>query len=214
TIRDVARAAGVSIATVSRVFNDSAAVTAETSRRVRAVAVKLDYWPHSGARSLTTARTHAIGVLLPDLFGEFFSEIIRGIDHTTRAERLQVLVSSSHADTDALLAAARSMRGRIDGLLAMGPDRGSTARIRQVSRRFALVLVNPRQRVEGCSSVAIANQEGATAIVNHLIRIGHRGIAIVKGPAGNVDAEERCRGFREALAGAGIPPQPAYELDG
>src|SRR5262249_3934129 len=208
TIRDVARAAGVSIATVSRVFNDSAAVTAETSRRVRAVAVKLDYWPHSGARSLTTARTHAIGGLLPDVFGEFFSEIIRGIDHTARAERLQILVSSSHADTDDLVAAARSMRGRIDGLIAMVPDRGSIARIRQVSRRFALVLVNPRQRVEGCSSVAIANQDGAHAIVSHLARLGHRRIAIVKGPSGNVDAEERWRGFGEALAVAGITPDP------
>ena len=214
TIRDVARAAEVSIATVSRVFNDSASVTEETSRRVRLAAQRLDYWPHTGARSLTTSRTHAIGVLLPDLFGEFFSEIIRGIDHTARTEHLQILVSSSNAHTDDLVAAARSLRGRIDGLIAMVPDNGSSARIRQISRRFPVVLLNPRQRVEGCASVAISNFDGAYAVVAHLIATGHRDIAILKGPAGNVDAEERLRGYQQALAGAGIKPQPALEIAG
>lgn len=214
TIRDVARAADVSIATVSRVFNDSASVTEDTTRRVRSAAQRLDYWPHTGARSLTTSRTHAIGVLLPDLFGEFFSEVIRGIDHTARAEHLQILISSSHAHTDDLVAAARSLRGRIDGLIAMVPDKGSSARVRQISRRFPVVLLNPRQRVEGCSSVAISNFDGAFAVVEHLITTGHRDIAILKGPPGNVDSEERWRGYQQALAAAGIQPQPALEIDG
>jgi LacI family transcriptional regulator len=214
TIRDVARAAGVSIATVSRVFNASATVTESTSRRVRSAAGRLDYWPHTGARSLTTSRTHAIGVLLPDLFGEFFSEVIRGIDHTARAARLQVLVSSSHADIEAVVAAARSLRGRIDGLIAMVPDKGSETRVRQIQRRFPVVLLSPRTRVNGCSSVAIANARGAAAAVAHLVACGHRDIAIVKGPAGNVDAEERLRGYREALAAAGIRPRIALELEG
>lgn len=214
TIREVARAADVSIATVSRVFNDSASVTAETSRRVRAAAQRLDYWPHTGARSLTTSRTHAIGVLLPDLFGEFFSEVIRGIDHGARAEQLQILVSSSHAHTDDIVAAARSLRGRIDGLIAMVPEKGSSARVRQIARRFPVVLLNPRQRVEGCASVAISNFDGAFAVVQHLIAIGHYEIAILKGPDGNVDAEERLRGYQEALAAAGLKPRPALEIDG
>jgi LacI family transcriptional regulator len=214
TIRDVARAAGVSIATVSRVFNESAVVTESTSRRVRSAAGRLDYWPHSGARSLTTSRTHAIGVLLPDLFGEFFSEVIRGIDHTARAERLQILVSSSHADIDAVVAAARSLRGRIDGLIAMVPDKGSETRVRQIQRRFPVVLLSPRARVAGCSSVAIANARGAAAAVTHLVSGGHRNIAILKGPAGNVDAEERQRGYHEALAAAAIHPRAQLEIEG
>src|SRR2546425_12012168 len=78
-IKDVARAAGVSVATVSRVFNDSSVVREATRDRVRSVAARLNFWPNGVARSLITSRAHAIGVLLPDLFGEFFSEVIRGI---------------------------------------------------------------------------------------------------------------------------------------
>ena len=214
TIRDVARLAGVSIATVSRVFNGSPRVSQESTRRVRAAATRLDYWPNSGARSLTTNRTHALGVLLPDLFGEFFSEVIRGIDHAARAEKLQILVSSSHADTGELVAAARAMRGRIDGLIAMVPDNGSGSELQQIVRRFPLVLLNPRSRIPGCSTVSIANLGGARAVVRHLLALGRRRIATIRGPRGNVDAEQRLRGYREALRTAGIAAEARLELQG
>lgn len=214
TIRDVARDAEVSIATVSRVFNGNARVNEETRRRVTAAAARLDYWPNGAARSLTTNRTHALGILLPDLFGEFFSEVIRGIDHAARRERLQTLVSSSHADSDELVAAARSMRGRIDGLIVMAPDTGSVGAIRQITRKFPVVLLNPRFEVEGCGVVAIANLEGAHTVVDHLVKLGHRRIAIIKGPPGNVDAEERLRGYRKAMREAGLRPQAALEFQG
>ena len=84
TIKDVARKAEVSVATVSRVFSGANAVREETSKRIRDVAAQLRYTPHVGARSLTTSKTHTLGVLLPDLYGEFFSEIIRAIDVATR----------------------------------------------------------------------------------------------------------------------------------
>ena len=80
TIRDVAHASRVSVATVSRVFNDSPRVSETTRRRVVTAATRLGYWPNGTARSLITNRTQAVGVLLPDLHGEFFSEVIRGID--------------------------------------------------------------------------------------------------------------------------------------
>jgi LacI family transcriptional regulator len=214
TIRDVARLAGVSIATVSRVFNGSPRVSQESARRVRAAATRLDYWPNSGARSLTTNRTHALGVLLPDLFGEFFSEVIRGIDHAARAEKLQILVSSSHADTEELVAAARAMRGRIDGLIAMVPDNGSGNELQQIVRRFPLVLLNPRSRIPGCSTVSIANLGGARAVVRHLLALGRLRIATIRGPRGNVDAEQRLRGYRDALRAASIAPEARLELQG
>lgn len=214
TIRDVARAAGVSIATVSRVFNDNTRVSGDSCQRVRAAAKQLDYWPHSGARSLTLARTQAFGVLLPDLFGEFFSEVIRGIDHAARDHKLQILVSSSHADTDELVAAARALSGRIDGLIAMVPDKGSAAGIQQIARRFPMVLLNPRFLVPGCASVSVANYSGTSAVVGHLVALGHRRIAILKGPPGNVDAEERLRGYRDSLLTAGIDLDPALEFQG
>ena len=214
TIRDVARNAGVSIATVSRVFNGSSHVSPESSRSVRAAAKRLDYWPHGGARSLTTSLTHAMGVLLPDLFGDFFSEVIRGIDRAAREQHFQIVVSSSHADTEEMLAAARFMQGRIDGLIAMVPDKGSAAAIRRIASRFPVILLNPRFEVAGCSTISIANFGGARAAVEHLTQLGHRRIAILKGPGGNVDAEERLRGYQQALRDAGIQPDPKLELEG
>jgi LacI family transcriptional regulator len=212
TIRDVARVAGVSTATVSRIYNGSSSVTKETRERVLAVAAWMDYWPNSAARSLTTSRTHTLGVLLPDLYGEFYSEIIRGIDRAARLEQFQILVSSSHADGAALVSVARSLRGRVDGLIVMAPDEGSAAAIAQISKKFPIVLINPRFDGNPCSTISIANFEGACQMVRHLLALGHRRIAMVRGPSGNVDAEERLRGYRQALSDGG--GEPAWEIEG
>ena len=214
TIRDVAREAGVSIATVSRVFNQASLVRQDTCEHVRGVASRLDYWPNSAARSLITNRTSAIGVLLPDLYGEFFSEVIRGIDLAARREKYQVLVSSSHASTETLVAAVRALRGRIDGLLVMAPDADATEAIQDFSTRFPVVLLNPGPISLHCSSLSVANFDGAYAAVRHLAGLGHRRIAIVRGPAGNADAEERRRGWRQALLDSGLEASPVLELDG
>ena len=214
TIRDVAQAAEVSIATVSRVLNGSPRVSEDARERVWAAADRLDYWPNTAARSLTTRRSQALGVLLPDLYGEFFSEVIRGIDVAARDVHLQVLISSSHANTKEVLTAARAMRGRIDGLIIMAPDEGSIEPIHRIARRFPVLLLNPRSPVEGCSSVSVDNFSGSRALVEHLMQRGHRRIAIVKGPEGNLDAEDRLRGYHHVLAAAGVGTDAGLELDG
>src|SRR5258708_11427350 len=109
TIKDVARAAGVSVATVSRVHNDSTQVTEDTRGRVRAVAARLGYSPHSGARSLSTRKTNGIGVLLPDLHGEFYSELIRGIDPPAQRDRLHLLLARSPNEKAAIARGLRSL---------------------------------------------------------------------------------------------------------
>lgn len=214
TIHDVARAAGVSIATVSRVLNGSARVSGDTCGRVWAAAAKLDYWPNSAARSLRQSRSHVLGILLPDLHGEFFSEVIRGIDHAARQEKFQILISSSHAEAEAIATAARSMRGRVDGLVVMAPHGESAAVIDRITHRIPVVLLNAPLPVDGCNVVSIDNFAGAYAVTGHLISLGHRRVATIKGPPGNVDAEERLRGYRQALVDAGIKPRPALQLAG
>lgn len=214
TIRDVAREAGVSIATVSRVFNQSSLVRQDTCEHVRGVAARLDYWPNSAARSLITHRTSAIGVLLPDLYGEFFSEVIRGIDLAARREKYQVLVSSSHASAEMLVAAVRALRGRIDGLLVMAPDADATEAIQDFATRFPVVLLNPGPVSLPCASLSVANFDGAYAAVRHLAGLGHRRIATVLGPSGNADAEERRRGYHQALRDSGLVVAPELEIAG
>jgi LacI family transcriptional regulator len=214
TIRDVAEAAGVSVATVSRVLNGTAPVADSTRLRVEQAVARFDFWPHAAARSLTTSRTHTLGILLPDLHGQFFSEIIRGIDQGARETGFQILVSSSHADAGALMLGARAMSGRVDGLVAMAPDRDTTTVIARLSRKFPVVLLNPHHPIEVCATIAVANFDGAVAMVKHLLARGHRSIGMVTGPLGNMDAEERWRGYRHALKEAGIAPQARLQFQG
>lgn len=214
TIRDVAREAGVSIATISRVFNGSARVSDDTSRRVREVAERMGYWPNGAARSLITKRTHALGVLLPDLYGDFFSEVIRGIDLAARREGYHLVVSSSHADANELVAALQTMRGRIDGLVAMAPDLESPAAFEESAARFPIVLVNPGFDTEHCASVSTDNVAGARAMVRHLVSEGYREIAFIAGPENNRDAVQRLQGYRAALRELGIAPSPGLEVKG
>lgn len=214
TIKDVARAAGVSVATVSRVYNSSAPVRQDTRDRVRAVAEQLGYSPHGAARSLITSRTHTLGVLLPDLYGEFFSEVIRGVDGAAQRAGYHLLVSSLRGESHGLEAALRSMRGRVDGLIVMSPDLDAGAAGRSLPSGFPVVLLNGPPSDAAYASLVVANAEGAQAMVAHLAGLGHRRIALVGGAARNYDAEERRRGYRQGLGEAGLPWRPDYEVAG
>lgn len=200
TIRDVAREAAVSVASVSRALNGHSSVTGATRDRVIAAAAKLDYVPHFGARSLTMARTDTIGVVLPDLFGEFFSEIIRGIDHAAHARGLQLLLSNMHGDASGTDLAIRAMRGRVDGLLVMSPSVRSDELAAHLPARVPTVVLGGELRGAGRASLSIGNVAGAEAMVSHLVGCGYRKIAMIAGPVGNSDAEERLAGFRAAIA--------------
>jgi LacI family transcriptional regulator len=214
TIRDVARLADVSIATVSRVFNGSTRVSDQTRHHVRSIAARVGYWPNTAARSLTTSRTSTLGVLLPDLYGEFYSEVIRGIDQAARRDGYQILISGSHADTLTLVTAARAMHGLVEGMIIMAPDDGSAAALQEIMESIPAVLLNPPCDNGSCNAISIANYDGAYAITEHLLALGHRRIAMVKGPSGNVDSEERLKGYRAAMLHAGIDPSPDLEFQG
>ena len=214
TIKQVASEAGVSIATVSRVLNDKGPISEATRRRVEEVVARLHYVPHCAARSLITNRTNAIGVVLPDIHGEFFSEVIRGMDRTAWGNGYHLLVSSSHADRSGLEEVLRAIFGRVDGLILMTPDvDGDTLRA-FVPTRVPVVLLNCHDPGGAFDSIGVDNVGGARAMTRHLIARGHRRIAIVTGPAGNTDARERLRGFREELATDDGPAVAGVELAG
>jgi LacI family transcriptional regulator len=214
TIRDVAHAAGVSIATASRAMNDSPLVAGETRARVREVAACLCYSPHGAARSLITSRTHTIGILLPDLYGEFFSELIRGIDQTAQREGFHCLLASARHTGPLLEAALRSMRGRVDGLILMSPEFTGELSRRTLPEGFPVILVHCPPTEQHLDGVQVANDQGARAMVRHLARLGHRRIALICGAEGNYDAAERLRGYREALAECGLAAEPGLEAPG
>ncbi len=201
------------MATVSRVLNGSGPVSELTGQRIREVAGRLRYVPHGGARSLITRKTQTLGVLLPDLYGEFFSEVIRGMDDTARLHGFHLLVSRAHADRHDIETAMRAMRGRVDGVVAMVPDSDAQS-LMDVPAALPVVLLCSGRRGDDADSLTIDNQGGSAAIVSHLIGLGHRRIAIIKGASRNFDAAERMRGYRLALRAAGITPDPSLVAEG
>ncbi len=199
TIKDVAREAGVSVATVSRVLNGKQPVREATQRVIHEVAARLRYVPHGAARSLITRRTHTIGVLLPDLYGEFFSELIRGIDLAARRHGYHLLVSGSHDDAQETEAALRAMRGRVDGLIVMSPDVDAGSLEANLPDTLPTVLLNSTPGGGAWHSLNVDNYGGAFAMVQHLAALGHRRIALITGPPRNLDAQERLRGYQDAV---------------
>ncbi len=200
TIREVAKAAGVSVATASRAMNGLASVTPDTRARIEAAAARLDYVPHSGARSLTRRRSDTIGVILPDLFGEFFSEIIRGIDMVVHGAGKNLLLGNMHGSPEEALQAIRAMRGRVDGLLVMPPNSSADTLGLAGGWRIPTVLLNARAREGSPPFVTVDNYAGARLVTDHLVERGARRIVHVSGPEGNQDASERERGFRDVVA--------------
>ncbi|HEY4294727.1 MAG TPA: LacI family DNA-binding transcriptional regulator [Luteibacter sp.] len=204
TIKDVARMANVSVASVSRALNGHSGVTAETQKRIREVAARLRYVPHNAARSLITRRTQTIGALLPDLHGAFFSELIRGIDLAARAHGLYMLVSSSHGDATEAAIALRAMQGRVDGLLVMSPHADEAFLDENLPIVLPTVLINSHVRSDRHAALDVDDYGGARIMTEHLLGLGRKRIAFIAGPEVNHDVQERCRGYREALAAAGL----------
>lgn len=205
TIRDVAERSGVSVASVSRTLNGAGPVTEATRARVLEAAKALQYVPHSGARSLSTSKTQTVGVILPDLFGEFFSELIRGMDVAARALGYHLIVSSSHDDADEASAAIRSMRGRVDGLIVLSPHLDAANLAASMAGRTPILLMNGGATDAGRPSIVVDNHGGAIQAVEHLIATGRKRIAHIAGPTGNLEAEARLAGYLQAMAAAGLP---------
>lgn len=211
TIRDVAQRAGVSVATVSRALNGIGPVSQDAMRRVSDAAKEMKYVPHAAARSLSIRRSFTLCVLLPEVHGEFFSELVSALDLAARERGYHLLVSSSHGDTAEMTAVLRALRGRVDGIIVMWPQRALPTISRALSEDLPAVFVN--SSAPGRRSVRIDNYAGARAMTEHLIALGHHAITFISGPAHNVDAIERERGFRDAMQQAGLEKH-AIELPG
>ena len=212
TIRDVARRAEVSVASVSRALNGHANVHPDTRARVMEAAAALGYVPHAGARSLSLARTHSIGVVLPDLYGEFFSEIVRGMDRETTARGYHLLLSNMHADADLAAQAMRSMRGRVDGLIVMAPQLDAIALDAALPRDLPVVLINAEAGT-GRPLLRIDNRTGLDATVAHLAATGRRAPVHIAGQPANIDARERRQAFVAAMA-RHLPDAPVRVVEG
>ncbi len=199
TIKDVARLANVSVATVSRALNGHENVADAVRRRVVEIAASLDYSPHHAARSLSSRRNHTVGVVLPDLPCEFFALLMCGIDAAARERGMQLLVSGHHQSSDSQATALRAMRGRVDGILVMSPHAGADVQAAGLPATLPVLLLDSDVPESGFCSLRVDNHGGAKAMVAHLVESGHRRIAFIAGRENHFNASERLRGYREAM---------------
>jgi LacI family transcriptional regulator len=213
TIRDVARLAEVSIASVSRVLNGVGNVSDFTRTRVEDAVKRLGYVPHAGARSLSLARAYALGVMLPDLHGEFFSEIMRGMEREASRRGYLLLLSNMHHHSAQAELALRMMRGRVDGLIVMAPHLSRDEMEAALPPAQPAVLINPAETLATHSSIRVDNASGIRSVVDHLVANGRRRLVHIRGPQENIDADERCLAFLSAVQEHGLADQ-AIVLEG
>ena len=215
TIFDVARAAGVSYATVSRVVNGYAHVRDDTRQRVLLAMRELGYVAHTSARALASGRTQVIGLLAQEVDNAFFSAVIRGVDQQVSALDYDFLVCTTHARREKEAEyVARLSHGMVDGLLIVLP-RDLPDYVEQLrTESFPFVLIDYDDAAPGCNVVNAANRSGTREAIRHLITLGHRRIGFITGRDNVGATHERLAGYREELAVVGLPLDPAYVVQG
>ncbi|MCB8962473.1 MAG: LacI family DNA-binding transcriptional regulator [Ardenticatenales bacterium] len=211
TIFDVAKEAGVSYSTVSRVVNNFQFVKPETRERVQAAMDKLGYVANLSARSLAGGRSQMIGMLLYDFESSYQVEIVRGIDAEAAALDYDLTLHTTHhrRQKESTLVARLTQVG-VDGLLIVLP-RNLTAYVADLNvRHFPYVLIDHAGTDIAGNTVKAKNYDGAIAATRYLLELGHRHISFVQGTATIDSASERLAGFRAAMSAAGLATPPDY----
>ena len=195
TIRDVAAAARVSVATVSRALSSPHLVNQVTRERVLAVATELGYRPSPAARSLITGRTGNIGIVVPDLGNPFFTGVLKSVQARAREAGYAVLVGDSDEDPAAEEELVRMMAKQVDGVLLCSPGI-KDGLITALAANQPLTLLN--RRIRGIGATLMDSAGGMRQIVGHLADLGHERCAYLNGPRNSWSNRERRRGLRAA----------------
>jgi LacI family transcriptional regulator len=206
TMADVAREAGVSSMTVSRVINNKGDVSAATRQRVLEVIDRLGYRPSSIARGLATRRTGTLGLVVPDVANPFFSDVARGVEHVAHAEGYNVFLCNTEEDPQRELAVLESLEEkRVDGLVLCSSRLGEEELRAVVARHPFVVLANRRIEGDRVQSVLIDDEIGGRLATCHLLKAGHRKVGFLAGPVNSHSGRQRTRGYHAALEAAGLP---------
>jgi len=196
TINDIARTAGVSKATVSRVLNGVSTVNDEIAQRVRDVIAELGYTPSQTARSLSLGVNRTVGVLVPDLANPMFHQVLNGFNRAAAREGYHVVVADSFEDPEREVELARDLRDRTDAVALFAP-RMPRLSLLDLLPRVAPVAVFNRTTGKNAGSVLIDYHEGIVLIARHLIELGHRRIVFLSGPVDSRSNWEREKGLGE-----------------
>ncbi len=207
-IRDVAKLAGVSTGTVSRVLNDHPSVTDELRTRVRSIIEQLGYMPDPSARSMRSKVSRLIGIIIPDLTNPFFSELVQSAEQAAAKHGYNIIVMTSfdRAAKEADRIGQLTSR-KVDGIILV-PSNDFHAL--KVPKGLPIVIVD--RLLPGYSGIAADHRSGVRLGVEHLVKLGHHRIGFISGPKSSVPANDRLQGYLDAMKSANNGSQSAAQL--
>ncbi|WP_376795788.1 LacI family DNA-binding transcriptional regulator [Thermogemmatispora sp.] len=209
TIEDVAKRAGVSISTVSRVFNGTRFVTPEVAARVRAAAEELHYQPSRAARVLRGNRSNIIGLLITNIQNPFFTALVRGVEDVAHERGYSVILCNSDENPQKERQYIEVLCAeRVAGAIVVPTREHQPAISLFHKHHIPVVAVDRRVKDEAIDAVLVDNVRGAREAVLHLIANGYRRIGIITGPLSTTTGRERLEGYRRALEESGLPYDP------
>ena len=217
SIKDIAKAAGVSHPTVSRALGDSPLVSEETRARIQLLAREMGYSPDAQARSLVMGRTKTVGVVVTTIADPFIAEIVQAIESTAHQHGYSVLLASSNSEPEREIAAVEMFHSkRVDGVVVTSSRVGALYQDHLERLGVPVVLVNSHNEQRGSYtfSISVDNKHAGYLATMHLVDRGHRRIGYVTGPTDHSNDLDRLAGYRQALLQEGIGYDPDLVVRG
>lgn len=215
TIIDVAREAGVSYTTVSRVINDKDNVRPDKRERVLAAMSRLGYVVNQHARTLAGGRSQIIGMIVHDLGTNYVAEIVRGIETALDSTSYDLMLYTTHRRPGRESSHIIQMsNGMVDGLLLFSPRANEDALSALNQRGVPHVIIDNRDRTSQHSTISVTNWQGAFEATNYLVSLGHRRIGFITGALDTDCSHERLSGYKAALDAAGLAVDAALVREG
>jgi len=214
TLAQVAREAGVSSSTVSRILNGTAQVSPEKRQAVERALAQLNYKPNVLARGLASGKTMSIGVLTQDISSPFYGDMLRGVEQGLAGSGYLPIFADGHWRPEEETVAIDVLLGRkVDALIVLG-GAVSESRLAQVSQALPLIVFG--RSIDGMEDrcLRLDNERAAYEVTRHLIEFGHRRVAHIAGPSAHRDARDRRAGYEAALREAGLDVVPELVLEG
>lgn len=215
TMGDVARMAGVSASTVSHVLNGTRKVNADTRMRVEAAIEATGYRRNVAARSLAGGRTHTVGLSISALTNPYFGSLVHAVERALSDAGYVLIVGDSHDHVDSEKRVTDSLLARqVDGMIVAPAAGSERVTLPEINRSGTPLVLIDRWVDVGSDQVGAENLESARSLTEHLLDLGHRRIAVVRGLAGISSTTERFDGYCAALADRGIAVDPALVVEG
>lgn len=215
TIEDVAKLAGVSIATVSRVINNLGGVREETKKKIKNAIEELNYIPNQVARSMVKKKTKTIGVIIPDIRNPFFPLLVSGIEQSAREKGYFTMLSNTNESVDIEIETLKIFQERgVDGLIVTTADENGKHLKEIIESGIPIVAVDRQIKQFEIDTVLVGNYDGAYQATRHLIYQGHKEIAIICGPLNTTPGLERFNGYKRALQDYNLEINSKWILQG